>query len=358
MFTRRIHEVFKILDSDVGRPFSHITHHLVQVDLMKDVHRVQDMNQSVKREVRSETGQWYLLRILPYYISPQVTSGIVITLTDITELKKAQEEIQLQIEALRASEEKHRELFECMAQGVVYQDALGNIQSVNAAAERILGLSLDQMKGRTSLHPDWKTIREDGSDFPGLEHPAMVALRTGKTVSNVIMGVFHPQKGEHRWLNVNAVPKFRKGESVPYEVFATFDDITNLKQSQHQFQLLFQTMHHGFAYHRIVTDEAGKAVDYVFIEVNAAFERMTGLKRQAVLNRRVTEVLPGIREGAFDWIQAYGEVALTGNPVRFSQYSADLKQWFTVSAYSPQKDYFVTLFEAVTETRAGTSAAD
>jgi PAS domain-containing protein len=99
---------------------------------------------------------------------------------DITDRKRAEEE-------LRESEEKHRRLFETMSQGVVYQAANGAIVSANPAAERILGLSLDQMMGRTSSDPGWEATREDGSDFPGNEHPAMVALRTGEPVYGVTM---------------------------------------------------------------------------------------------------------------------------------------------------------------------------
>jgi two-component system, chemotaxis family, CheB/CheR fusion protein len=347
MFTTKIHDVFRVLDSDIGRPFGHIAHNLDHPDLMEDIRRVQETAEPLKREVRSKDGHWYLLRVLPYYISPQSTSGIVITLTDITDLKDAQEKIQEQIKVLAASEEKHRVLFESMAQGVVYQDAKGNILEANTAAERILGLTVDQMKGRTSLDPRWKSMREDGTPFPGDEHPAMVALKTGQEVHNVIMGVFHPAKRENRWININAVPKFRPGETKPYEVFATFDDITDLKQSQYQYQLLFQTMEHGFAYHRIITGGNGEAVDYVFLEVNRAFGRLTGLKRQEVINRRVTEVLPAIRDETSDWIKKYGEVALTGKPASFKLYSEALQQWFSVSAYSPEKDHFVTLFEVL-----------
>jgi PAS domain S-box-containing protein len=144
------------------------------------------------------------------------------TAQDITEIKQVEE-------SLKETEEKHRTLFETTTQGVVYQNAEGIITDANPAAERILGLSLNQMKGKTSIDPRWKAIHEDGSDFPGETHPGMVALKTGKKVNNVVMGVFHPQKEEHRWININAVPKFKEGESTPYENFVTFDDITELK---------------------------------------------------------------------------------------------------------------------------------
>jgi diguanylate cyclase (GGDEF)-like protein/PAS domain S-box-containing protein len=129
---------------------------------------------------------------------------------------------------LKESEEKHRNLFETMADGVVYQSADGRITSANPAAEEILGLKLDQMLGRTSIDSGWRAIHPDGSDFPGEEHPAMVALRSGQPVRNVQMGVFHPQEDRWRWILISAIPQFRVGESQAYQVYATFSDITGL----------------------------------------------------------------------------------------------------------------------------------
>jgi PAS domain S-box-containing protein len=131
-------------------------------------------------------------------------------------------------------EKRHIALFETMAQGVVYQDNEGKIISANPAAERILGLSFPQMTGRDSIDPRWRAARQDGSDFPGEEHPAMVALRTGKPMTNVVMGVFNPVVGEHRWISVDAIPLFRPGEDTPYQVYTTFNDIT--ERVRHQAQ--------------------------------------------------------------------------------------------------------------------------
>jgi PAS domain S-box-containing protein len=139
-------------------------------------------------------------------------------------------------DTLRNSEEKYRTLFETMAQGVVYQDADGKIVSANPAAERILGLAPDQMQGRTSMDPRWRAIHEDGSDFPGETHPSMIALRTGKEVHYVVMGVFDPKTGKHRWININAVPQFRPGETKPFQVYTAFEDITEHRQAERALQ--------------------------------------------------------------------------------------------------------------------------
>ena len=152
---------------------------------------------------------------------------LVVTFDDITEQKKGEE-------ALKLSEERHRFLFETMVQGVVYQAADGQILSANPAAERILGLTFAQMQGRTSIDARWRAMQEDGSDFPGDEHPSMQALRTGREIHNVMMGVFNPEQEKHRWIIVDAVPIFRPPETVPYQVYATFNDITELKRVQEE----------------------------------------------------------------------------------------------------------------------------
>ena len=138
----------------------------------------------------------------------------------------------MSIEKVIDWEAKYRELFENMAQGVVYQDTRGRIVSANPAAERILGITQEQMNGITSLNPCWQAIREDGSPFPGNEHPAMIALNTGQKVNNVVMGVYNPKECRYRWININAVPQFRQGREKPYLVYTTFEDITLRKQTE------------------------------------------------------------------------------------------------------------------------------
>ncbi len=123
-----------------------------------------------------------------------------------------------------------------MTQGVVYQNAEGKIITANSAAEKILGLSYDQMTGRTSLDPRWKAIHEDGSEFLGESHPAMVALNTGERVKDALMGILNPEKETYQWINVNAVPVYREGEEKPYQVYTTFEDITERKRTEEELR--------------------------------------------------------------------------------------------------------------------------
>lgn len=105
----------------------------------------------------------------------------------------------------------------------------------------------------------------------------------------------------------------------------------------------------GYAYHKILLNERGEAKDYIFLDVNPAFEAMTGLKRDNILGKRVTEVLPGIRKGGFDWVAFYDKVALTGERQEFTQYAELLQRWYKITAFSPQKGYFITFFQEITE---------
>ena len=121
------------------------------------------------------------------------------------------------------------------------------------------------------------------------------------------------------------------------------------RNDRRQLDTLFGTMLNSFAYHMIICDDKGKPVDYVFLDVNTRFEQITGLSKRNILGRKATEVIPGIEKDPADWIGVYGKVALTQQPVQFENYAESLNKWFSVSAYSPKKGYFVTIFEDITE---------
>lgn len=129
-----------------------------------------------------------------------------------------------------------------------------------------------------------------------------------------------------------------------------------LMDSERKYRSLFEEMIDGFAYHKILLDEDGKPIDYIFLEINNAFERLTGLRKEDVVGQRVTQVIAGIRESDFDWIGVYGNVALTGRGVRFEEYLEVLGKWFSVAAYSPQRGYFGAVFEDVTERKINEKA--
>lgn len=160
---------------------------------------------------------------------------------DITKIKIAEEKENKKVTGnLRASEEKYQTVVDSLSDGVVYQLSDGEIQTCNKSAVSILGLTRDQMMGRTAMDPRWHSIREDGSDFPGAEHPGQLSLATGKPYRNVIMGVRHTS-GNLKWISINSSPLFQESKELPFGVVTSFTDITerkNLEQELLQTQKL------------------------------------------------------------------------------------------------------------------------
>jgi len=219
-YSPEVLKLFMIVESDIGRPLMHIAHKIVSLDIIPLIEKVMKTNEVHEEKIETREGSHFLMRILPYHISPRSFAGTVITFVDISEILKAQQD-------LKESHEINRLLYETMTEGVVFQNADGMITACNKSAEDILGLSFDQMQGRTSMDPAWRAVDENGKELPGDRHPAMVALKTGRTITAFTMGVFNPKKGGMRWININAVPRFEEGSDKPVMVYATFNDITD-----------------------------------------------------------------------------------------------------------------------------------
>lgn len=186
-------------------------------------------------------------------------------------------------EGLKRSERESRTLFETMTQGVLYQAAGGVITSANPAAERILGVSLEQIIGSFVLDARWKAVREDGSNLPGMEYPSMIALRTGKEVNNVVMGIYNQREDSYRWLKVNAIPQFKAGENKPCQVYTTFDDITELKLAEEKIRASNQQLLdiiESLPDATFVIDSDKKVIAW-----NQAMEEMTGVNKEEIIGK-------------------------------------------------------------------------
>ncbi len=184
--------------------------------------------------------------------------------------------------------------------------------------------------------------------------PTLRTLKSGKKDFEVVQ--YTGPEGETGWLELFTFPLINSKTGDKAGVIEYVRDITDrkraeeaLKESETKYRDLFVHMLDGFAYHKILVNENNQPVDYVFLEVNNAFENLTGLKRKDVIGKKVTEIMPGIRDSSFDWISAYGIVALTGNEFRTEQFLEALGKWYSISAYSPKKDYFVTIFIDITK---------
>ncbi len=129
-----------------------------------------------------------------------------------------------------------------------------------------------------------------------------------------------------------------------------------VRQSEKRYRSLFENMLDAFAYCKIIVDENDKPIDYVHLEVNDAWGSLVGLEREDVIGKKITEVIPGIKESKPDLISIYGEVALTGKGTEFELYFEPLGRWFSIAVYSPQKGYFVAVFDNITERKQAEEA--
>ena len=149
----------------------------------------------------------------------------------LIEQRLRQREVEDRLLAVAAEEERIRALVLSMDEGLVVHRRDGRIVSCNPAAERILGISADQLIGLTSLDPRWRAVRADGTPFPGEEHPSMQALATRAPVRGVVMGI-GTSGMDQRWILINAQPTAGDEHGEPQGVVVSFSDITALRREE------------------------------------------------------------------------------------------------------------------------------
>lgn len=118
-----------------------------------------------------------------------------------------------------------------------------------------------------------------------------------------------------------------------------------LKESELQYNYLFENMLDAFAVHELMVDEKNQPINYRYLLANPAFETMIGLKSDQLIGKTAVDVLPKIEPY---WIQTYGQVALTGSPIKFENYSTDLDRYFEICAYCPAPGQFACIFKDIT----------
>jgi PAS domain S-box-containing protein len=133
--------------------------------------------------------------------------------------------------ALQESRENYRRLIAELQVGVVIQSPTTEVLQCNRIALELLGLTEDQLLGKTSFDPEWNVIREDGSPFPGAEHPVPQVIATGRPVDNVVLGFFRPTWRDRVWLLLSAKPEFAADGSLR-QVVSTFIDISETKRAE------------------------------------------------------------------------------------------------------------------------------
>jgi len=328
-------KAYKISANPIKDENGKITHILVQYsDIKKEVElkrELEEQNVELKAQTEEyETANEELLEQKEEYE------------TLYEEFKEANEKIEKAKKETEGLKDFYESINEAVQDGIMVTDKNDVIYYVNPVMEKISGLNRLEFINKHIINDFKETTKNILPYF----NKAKESLKPYWYEAEVKL-----ISGESTFQNGWIVPMVKKGKyrGVIFTIRDVSERVNSEKatiESEEKFRLLFENMQEAFALHKIITNNEGKAIDYIFVDVNSKFEELTGLKRDEIKDKRVLEVLPKTEKY---WIENYGKVALTGKSIEFENYSRELDKYYRVSAYCPKKEYFATVFKDVTE---------
>jgi PAS domain S-box-containing protein len=246
---------------------------------------------------------------------------------------------------LRASEEKYRTFFENDLTADFKTTVNGKIIDCNPAFVKMFEFNSKEEALRTPIVKLYKNKNAREKIISKLKTQEKLELIENKLITT---------KGNEIIVLENIFGEFDHKNKLTGTVGYLLD-ITQirmaedaLRESEKKFRDLFESMQDGFALHEIILNRRKRPVNYRFLALNPAFEKMTGLKEAKILGKTVLDFMPNLDKHL---IETYGKVALTRRPIRLSFFSGELGKYFKVLAYSPQKMKFATVIEDITESK-------
>ena len=226
---------------------------------------------------------------------------------------------------------------------IIITDLNGNIEYVNKKFTQVTGYSFQEIIGK---NPRILKSGEKSSDDYSILWKTLLNKKEwrGEFVNKKKNGdLFRESALISPILNsVGAITHFI---AIKEDITNLFEAKKTLIQSEKRYHSLFNNMLEGFAYCKMIYKD-NKPEDFIYLEVNEKFTELTGLKN--VTGKRVTDVIPGIKDANYELLEFYGRVALTGIPEKFEIFIKELGIWFLVSAFSFEKNYFAAIFENIT----------
>ena len=273
------------------------------------------------------SGDWLEVRIYPTGV------GVSAYYREINQRKAIEEELR----RFRLLAEQARDimLFVRYADGRILEANVAAEKAYGYSKEELLALSVSQLRApqtSPSVGDQMAAASEKGILFETLHRRADGSVFPVEVSSQGTTDI----DGERVLL------------SIVRDVSERHSAATDVRESEERYRSLFENMLDGYAYCRMLYED-GAPADFVYLDVNSAFERLTGL--QGAVGHRVSEIIPGIRQDNPELFDIYGRVAQSGEPESFETYLESLGIWFSVAVYSPQAQHFVAIFENITERR-------
>ena len=308
--------------------------------ISKAVANVLESNERVEHEVtlRSRTLCLFLVPIaMERYVN--------VYASDITQSKKAEE-------ALRESEQRWATTLASIGDAVIATDTSGKIMFMNGEAEKLTGWKLREATQKP-IKAVFNIVNEQ-TRF-AVENPINKVLQKGIVVGLANHTVLIRKDCSEVPIDDSGAP-IKDKDGKTNGVVLIFRDITErkkaedaLRKSEKEYSSLFANMIDGFAFCKMIFDGTGKPVDFVYLQINDAFERITGLKKGTIVGKNVTEAIPGIKEANPELFEIYGRVASTCQKEKFEVFFKPLSMWLSISVYCPSIGYFAAIFEDITE---------
>ena len=383
-FTPATTEIFNLIETDIGRPLTNILPLIEGIDLEAEVEICLKKIITIEREIHlTSRKEYFVMRLAPYRTIENVIDGVVITFVNITDIRDARNEAEQRARQQSAIAElglfsvQHSDLqaiFDkaCTLGKDILQTDFIKILELQPNGEELLlvsglgwkenlvgvgrvGADLDSQAGYTLRANSPIIVREMTQEVRFHGPPLLNDHKIVSGMSVVIhnqekpYGVFGTHTLSQRDFTLEEVSFLQSFANIIAAAIQRENSFVALRDSENQYRMLFTTIDEGFALIEMIFDENQKPIDYLFLQVNPAFERQTGIKNP--VNKKVSELVPDLND---IWFETYGRIAMTGESVRFENYAAGMNLWFDLYAFRPDKDsknQVAVLFKNITKSK-------
>ncbi|HET7188875.1 MAG TPA: PAS domain-containing protein [Gemmatimonadaceae bacterium] len=280
---------------------------------------------------------WWTYGYSPVFEDDGTIGGTLVVCQEVTSRMQAERERVRLVAERDVVQRRAERVIEQIADEHLTMDANYRILTLNASAERNLGVPRDSLIGRTH----WEAFPASIGTIVEAQYRRVMAERVEAHFTHHYVGEQYD-----RHLEIDAYPTDDGGIAVFWrDVSERVRAEAALRESETRYRALFNSLDEGFCVIEVLFDDGGRAVDYRFLETNPAFERQTGLVN--VIGKRILELAPGHES---HWFESYGRVALSGEPMRFDAPAEALHRYYDVYAFrigKPEERTVAVLFNDI-----------